>query len=87
MSTTAQENRTAEAINDVLKLGIFEPGELEEDPRNVTPYTVLKSIEFYSIFYFTNAGLYYLDEETENNLKTAADEIHDTEKGRIYCFS
>lgn len=83
----AQETRTAEAIKDVFKLGIFEPDELATDPRNVTPYTALKSIKFYSIFYFTDSDLYYLSEETEENLKETADQIHNTKKGRIYCYS
>ena len=82
-----QEARTAEAIQDVLKLGIFEPDELQEVKDNQTPHTVLKSVEYHCIFYLTNQHLYYLDEETENNLKGTADEIHETEKGIIFCYS
>lgn len=81
-----QEQRTQDAIKDVLNLGIFEPGEVTPYEENKTPYTILKSIEYYNILHFTNEALYYLDEEQENNLRGAAEEIHETEKGIIFCF-
>lgn len=86
-TTQEQETRTAEAIKDVFKLGTFEPDELEPYKDNKTPYTVLKSAQFYNIIYFTNEGLYYLDEEQEKRFKELAEEVHETEKGIIFCYS
>jgi hypothetical protein len=47
---------------------------------------LFKSWEYYNIFYFTNAELYYMDEDTKEGFKDA-DKIVSTEKGTIYAYS
>lgn len=73
-----------EIKQDIESLEIFNDEELQSLDSPVC--TTFKSWEFWQILHFTNAELYYLNGETSENLQTA-DEIHDTPKGRIYCFS
>ena len=50
-------------------------------------WSSFESWEYYAVRYVTNEQLYYLDDETEECWATAADEIIDTDKGRVYCFA
>lgn len=46
-----------------------------------------ESWEYHSVLYVTNEQLYYLDDTTEETWSSVADEITDTDKGRVYCFA
>jgi len=71
---------TQEKLNDLKQTGNFNSEELEQNEKH------FKSWEFWLIRYYSNAELYYLDDETEKQNEQSADEIIDTEKGRAYCF-
>jgi len=73
-------------IQDIGNTNLFNDEELCE-ARNDSYISCFHSWEFYQIFHVTNEELYYLDGDTENDLTNSADEVIDTEKGRIYCFS
>ena len=78
--------KTAERMQDIYKLGTFESGEIEQ-AGELTTDNLFKSIEYYLIIHFTNEELFYLPEETERTYEEGAEEVHDTEKGRIYLFT
>lgn len=67
---------------DIAKLDIFNSNELEIQGSHTEQ--IFKSIEFHTIFHFSNAELYYMTDE-DSEIMEAADEKHDTEKGMIYC--
>lgn len=73
-------------IQDIRTTNLFNDEELEQ-VRNDSYISCFCSWEFYQIFHVTNQELYYLDGDTENDLTNSADEVIDTEQGRIYCFS
>lgn len=72
---------TEERIKDIFKTGGFNPEEIEHVKDNI-----FKSIEYYIIIHLTNAELYYQSAE-EEEINKSAEEIRDTEKGRVYFFN
>jgi hypothetical protein len=71
-------------IEDIETLDTFNNGEIEKCPHS-HGHSTFKSVEYSTILHYTNAELYYLDDETEETLKIA-DLIEDTPKGRIFCI-
>lgn len=67
-------------IIEALNLNNEELEELEKEGH-------YKSIEFYLIIFYSNAGLYYLSDEETERLEEMADSIEDTPKGRVFAFS
>ena len=77
---------TQQIINQLLGKGGFYKEEIEIVEENNTPFTVLKSWQFYNIFYLSNSEQYYCDDEALESLKQC-DKLIDTKKGTYYCFS
>ena len=77
---------TQQIINQLLGKGGFYKQEIEIVEENKTPFTVLKSWEFYNIFYLSNSEQYYCDGETLNTLMQC-DKITYTKNGTYYCFA
>jgi hypothetical protein len=77
---------TQQIINQLLGKGGFYKEEIEIVEENNTPFTVLKSWEFYNIFYLSNSEQYYCDRETLESLKQC-DKLIETKRGTYYCFS
>lgn len=77
---------TQKIINELIKIGGFYNEELEIIKENNTPFIVLKSIEFYNIFYLSNSDQYYCNDETLNSLKQC-DKLIETKKGSYFCFA
>ena len=50
-------------------------------------WSKFESHEFSHVFYVTNEQLYYMSDELETTWSKVADEIKDTDKGRVYCFA
>ena len=77
---------TQQIINQLLGKGGFYKEEIETVQENNSTFTVLKSWQFYNIFYLSNSDQYYSDCETLESLKQC-DKLIDTKKGTYYCFS
>mgnify|MGYP003634024506 FL=1 len=77
---------TQQIINQLLGKGGFYKEEIEIVEENNTPFTVLKSWEFYNITYLSNSDRYYCDNETVNTL-LQCDKLIETKTGAYYCFS
>ena len=77
---------TKQIINELSKKSGFYKKEIELVQENNTPFTVLKSIEFYNIFYLSNSDQYYCNDETLNSLKQC-DKLIETKKGSYFCFA
>ena len=77
---------TQQIINQLLGKGGFYKEEIEIVEENNTPFTVLKSWQFYNITYLSNSDRYYCDNETVNTL-LQCDKLIDTKRGTYYCFS
>jgi hypothetical protein len=77
---------TQQIISQLLGKGGFYKEEIEIAQENNSPFTVLKSWQFYNIFYLSNSEQYYCDNETLESLKQC-DKLIDTKKGTYYCFS
>lgn len=73
-------------INELSKKSGFYKEEIEMIQENNTPFIVLKSIEFYNIFYLSNSDQYYCDDETLDSLKKC-DKTIETKKGTYFCFA
>jgi len=50
-------------------------------------WSKFESWEYYEVVYVTNEQLYYLDDELESDWSEVAEEVKDTDKGRVYCFA
>ncbi|PHS03966.1 MAG: hypothetical protein COA88_14540 [Kordia sp.] len=74
---------TAERTNDILQGA---DGSLSSDELIHERDNVFKSIEYHCIFHYTNAELYYLDEESTQAMESA-DEVIETDKGTAYAFN
>ena len=77
---------TKQIISQLIEKGGFYKQEIEIVEENNTNFTVLKSWEFYNIFYLSNSDQYYCDNETLEALKQC-DKLIDTKKGTYFCFS
>jgi hypothetical protein len=60
--------------------------ELDEIRTENEARGMFSSIEYHHIQHFTNADLYYIDDETISIYSQGADDVEDTEKGRIYLM-
>jgi hypothetical protein len=58
--------------------------ELDEIRTENEDRGIFSSIEYHHIQHYTDADLYYLNDETSSIYSQGADEWEDTEKGRIY---
>jgi len=77
---------TQQIVSQLLGKGGFYKEEIEILEENNTPFTVLKSWQFYNIFYLSNSEQYYCDNETLESLRQC-DKLIDTKRGTYYCFS
>ena len=77
---------TKQIISQLIEKGGFYKQEVEIVDENNTTFTVLKSWEFYNIFYLSNSEQYYCDDEALEALKQC-DKLIDTKKGTYFCFS
>ena len=76
--------RTFDRITEICNtLGIDSEEITILNSRNVAAFSTW---EFYEVMHFTNAELYYVSDEEAAALDQTADEIHETEKGIIYCY-
>ena len=73
-------------ISQLLGKGGFYKEEIEIVEENKTPFTILKSWQFYNITYLSNSEQYYCDDETLEALKQC-DKLIDTKRGTYFCFS
>ncbi len=73
-------------INQLLGKGGFYKQELEIVDQKDTPFTILKSWQFYNITYLSTSEQYYCDNDTLDALRQC-DKLIDTKRGTYYCFS
>lgn len=77
---------TQQIVSQLLGKGGFYKEEIEILEENNSPFTVLKSWQFYNIFYLSNSEQYYCDNETLESLRQC-DKLIDAKRGTYYCFS
>ncbi len=73
-------------MNQLLGKGGFYKQELEIVDQKDTPFTILKSWQFYNITYLSTSEQYYCDNDTLDALRQC-DKLIDTKRGTYYCFS
>lgn len=76
---------TNQRLADIQEVGIFNETELEQS--NNTSQPTFHSWRYYQILHYTNAELYYLDDQTQEAIEDSCDMQYMTTKGIIYCFN
>ena len=72
-----------ERLSDIMSTELFFIDELEPE-QNDSSLPCFKSWEYYQIFHATDEELQFLN--YSDPVMQEADETHDTEAGRIFCF-